>query len=138
MNLLDTMRSALRAAVVLTMQRLCFASVVRFTEDIPAGETIGASVAFRGPVSGAVSIAMPRDAPAGVGQRFVPPEARKYGVAEDDFIAEIATIVCANVVPHILDRGAAYELQPPELRPAGSRTLATAVVHFDEGWVAAT
>ena len=128
---------ALRTAIVLAMERLCFASADSFSDELPACETLDASVAFRGPVSGSVAIAIPRNALRSFVAALLLPEIAEDRLARADFVSEIANIVCGNVVPRIFGRNSIYTLSPPELaRPTGS-PLATAVVHFEVGWVAA-
>lgn len=129
---------ALRTALVLAMERLCFATADRFADELPAGDTFDASVAFRGPVSGSVAIAIPRHALRGFVAALLIPEVADDLLAHADFVSEIANIVCGNVVPRIFGRNSVYTLSPPEpARPAGP-PLASAVVHFAIGWVAAT
>jgi len=128
---------ALRTAIVLAMERLCFASADGFANDLPSSDTFEASVAFRGPVAGSVAIAMPRHALHSFIAALLLPEVADDRLARTDFVSEIANIVCGNVVPRIFGRNSTYTLSPPELvRPAGP-PLATAVVHFEVGWVAA-
>jgi hypothetical protein len=128
---------ALRTGLVLAMERLCFAGAEGFSDEPPGGETLDAFVAFRGPVSGAVAIAMPRAALRGFITALLVPEATEDQLSRADFVSEIANIVCGNVVPRIFGRNSVYVLSPPELARLTARPLATAVVHFEHGWVAA-
>ena len=129
---------ALRTAIVLAMERLCFASAEAFAPNIPDGETAIARVAFSGPTRGELAIAIPWIALRELAERMLPPEALESGLSLDDVIAELANIICGNVLPRIHGRAAIYTLSPPELAPATGPELARAVVHFDVGWVAAT
>ena len=128
---------ALRTGLVLAMERLCFASAEGFSDEPPGGDTVDAFVAFRGPTSGAVAIAIPRAALGRFVTALLVPEAAEDPLARADFVAEIANIVCGNVVPRIFGRNSVYVLAPPELARLTGKPLATAVVHFEIGWVAA-
>jgi CheY-specific phosphatase CheX len=128
---------ALRTAVVLAVERLCFASADSFSAELPPGESIDASVAFRGSVSGAVSVAIPPETLRGFAETFLPPDAPDQAVDLADFVSELANIVCGNVVPRIFGRAEVYELSPPQLARSTKPAIATAVVNFDGGWVAA-
>jgi len=128
----------LRTAIMLTMERLCFTSAESFADDLPAGATLDASVAFRGPVSGAVGVAVPPRAVPGFLDALLLPDARADRLAHRDFVCELASIVCGNVVPRIFGRNAVYILSPPELARPSAPVVATAVVHVTGGWVAAT
>ena len=128
---------ALRTAVVLAIERLCFTSAESFSAELPAGDAIDASVAFRGSVCGAVSIAIPPETLRGFAETFLPPDALDHGLTLADFVSEIANIVCGNVVPRIFGRAEVYALSPPQLVRDGGEPVATAVVNFEGGWVAA-
>ena len=129
---------ALRTAIVLAMERLCFASAQAFLDDVPAGPTLDASVAFRGPISGWVGIAIPVHAARGFVDALLLPDARADRIEPGDFVSELANIVCGNVVPRILGRTSIHVLSPPRLVRSSAGVIATAVVDFGVGWVAAT
>jgi len=128
---------ALRTAIVLAMERLCFASAEGFSEELPSAETVEATVAFRGPVSGAVAIAIPQLALHSFVTALQLPEIAEDRLARADFVSEIANIVCGNVVPRIFGRNSVYTLSPPELALPAGIPIAVAVVHFEAGSVAA-
>jgi CheY-specific phosphatase CheX len=128
---------ALRTGLVLAMERLCFASAERFSDELPADEAVHALVAFRGQTSGAVAIAIPLAAMRGFVTALLLPEATEDQLVRADLVSEIANIVCGNVVPRIFGRNSVYVLSPPELARLTGKPLATAVVHFEIGWAAA-
>lgn len=128
----------LRTAIVLAMERLCYASPEAFLDEPPAVDALEAWVAFRGPSSGAIGIAVPQRAIGGFIEALLLPDASADGLTADDFVAELANIVCGNAVPRIFGRNAIHVLSPPQPgRPAGPE-IATAVVELTGGWVAAT
>jgi len=127
---------ALRTAVVLALERLCFASADRYLDEHPVEPTVTARVAFTGPRTGSVSIAMPRATLAALCETLAPPDVE---ILHDDVLGELANIICGNVVPRIFGPTETYMLAPPELGPPPpGPDLATAVVAFDCGWVVAT
>ena len=128
----------LRTAIVLAMERLCFASPEAFLEEPPAAPALEAWVAFRGPSSGAVGIALPRSAMGGFIEALLLPDMSAEGLTADDFVAELANIVCGNAVPLIYGRNASHVLSPPQLGRPREPAIATAVVELTGGWVAAT
>jgi hypothetical protein len=128
---------ALRTGLVLAMERLCFASSQGFSDELPSGETLDAFVAFRGPTSGAVAIAIPPAAVRDFVTALLLPEATDDQLVRADFVSEIANIVCGNVVPRVFGRNSVYVLSPPDLARLTGKPLAIAVVHFEIGWVAA-
>ena len=128
----------LRSAIVLAMERLCFASPEAFLEQQPPGVALEASVAFHGPSSGTVGVAVPERAVRGFIEALLLPDARADRITPDDFVAELANIVCGNAVPRIFGRNAVHVLSPPQPgRPRGP-AIAIAVVELTGGWVAAT
>lgn len=128
----------LRTAIVLAMERLCYASPEAFLDEPPAVDALEAWVAFRGPSSGAIGIAVPQRAIGGFIEALLLPDASADGLTADDFVAELANIVCGNAVPRIFGRNAIHVLSPPQPgRPAGPE-IAIAVVELTGGWVAAT
>ncbi len=128
---------ALRTAVVLAMERLCFASAEGFADERPSGSTIDASVAFTGPSSGAVGISIPNEMLIALAADLVPPGEPPPDIASTDLVAELANIICGNVVPRIFGRQV-YALSPPDLHAASQPVQARAVVMFGNGWVEAT
>jgi hypothetical protein len=129
---------ALRTAIVLAMERLCFASAQAFLDDVPAGPALDACVAFRGPSSGSVGIAIPVHAARGFVDALLLPDARADRIELGDLVSELANIVCGNVVPSIFGRTSVHVLSPPQLARSTAPVIATAVVDFGAGWVAAT
>jgi hypothetical protein len=124
---------ALRTATILTMERLCFASAEAFESELPSGETVDASVSFAGPKVGAVSIAIPPATLSALVEDLLP----GGELPSADFVAELANIVCGNVVPRIYGRDSVFALSPPETERDAGPVIATAVVRFEHGWVAA-
>jgi hypothetical protein len=129
---------ALRTAIVLAMERLCFASPQAFLDDAPTGPTLDACIAFRGPTSGSVGIAIPVHAVRGFVDALLLPDARADRIELGDFVSELANIVGGNVVPWIYGRTSVHVLSPPQLARPSAPVVATAVVDFGAGWVAAT
>lgn len=128
---------ALRTAVVLALEGLCFVSADGFADEAPDGETFDATVEFRGPAVGAVSISLPRALLPSLAEAFMP-GAELDGQAHRDLVLELCNIVCGNVVPRIYGRAAVYDLSPPvPTRDARART-ANAVILVEGGWVRAT
>jgi len=128
----------LRTAIVLAMERLCFASPEAFLDEPPAVATLEAWVAFRGSSSGAIGVAVPRRAVGGFLEALLLPDVPPGRLTPDDFVAELANIVCGNAVPPIFGRNGTHVLSPPEpARPSGP-AIATAVVELTGGWIAAT
>ncbi|MGH2899067.1 MAG: hypothetical protein ACRDMZ_10375, partial [Solirubrobacteraceae bacterium] len=128
----------LRTASVLAMERLCYASPEAFLDEPPAVDALEAWVAFRGQSSGAVSIAVPACSVGGFIEGLLLPDARTDGLTADDFVAELANIVCGNAVPRIFGRNAIHVLSPPQPGRPDGPAIATAVVELTGGWVAAT
>ena len=128
----------LRTAIVLAMERLCYASPEAFLDEPPAVEALEAWVAFRGPSSGAIGIAVPQRSIGGFIEALLLPDARADGLTADDFIAELANIVCGNAVPRIFGRNAMHVLSPPQPGRPHRPAIATAIVELTGGWVAAT
>jgi hypothetical protein len=128
----------LRTAIVLAMERLCFASPEAFLDEPPAVDALEAWVAFRGPSSGAVGIAIPRSSVGGFIEALLLPDACAEGLTADDFVAELANIVCGNALPLIYGRNATHVLSPPRPGRPSEPAIATAVVELTGGWVAAT
>ena len=128
----------LRTAIVLAMERLCFASPEAFLDEPPAVAVLEAWVAFHGASSGAITIAVPRSAVGGLIEALLLPDERAARLTAEDFVAELANIVCGNAVPRIFGRNGTHVLSPPQPgRPSGP-AIATAVVELTGGWVAAT
>jgi hypothetical protein len=127
----------LRTAIVLAMERLCFASPEAFLDEPPAVAALEACVGFRGPSPGAVGIAVPAGAVGGFLAALLLPDTRVDRLAPHDFVAELANIVCGNAVPRIFGRNAPHVLAPPRAGRASGPVIATAVVELRGGWVAA-
>jgi hypothetical protein len=128
----------LRSAIVLAMERLCFTSPEAFLDERPAEAALEACCAFHGPSSGVVGVAVSARAVRRFVEALLLPDPRAAGITSEDFVSELANIVCGNAVPQIFGRNAAHVLSPPRLaRPSGP-VIATAVVELTGGWVAAT
>ena len=129
---------ALRTAVVLALEGLCFISADGFAERAPTSEdTIDATVEFRGPGRGAVTITMPRAFLPTLVESFMPDAVLDLR-AQSDLVLELANIVCGNVVPRVYGRAAVYDLSPPRLERDLREATATAVILVAGGWVEAT
>lgn len=128
----------LRTAIVLAMERLCFTSPEAFVDDAPDAATLDAYVEFHGRSSGAVAIAAPADAVRGFVDALLLPDPRADRIAPEDFITELANIVCGNAVPRIFGRNAVHVLSPPRLGRPNGPAIAIAVVELAGAWIAAT
>jgi hypothetical protein len=125
---------ALRTATVLALEGLCFTCAEGFADDRPDGDTVDATVEFRGPACGAVSVAIPSE----LLQRIAADIGFTTATAQADLVRELANIVCGNVVPRIYGRGSVYDLSPPYNERCTVPAVSSVVVLVDGGWVATT
>ncbi len=126
---------ALMAAMMIALEGLCFVSVDGFVPHPPAaGPTVTATVEFRGPERGQVSLTVPSallEALFGDLLGEASPEAYRDG------LRELTNIVCGNVVPRIFPP-AVYELGTPTVGAAPSAPArATVIVLAAGGWLGA-
>ena len=128
---------ALRTAVVLALEGLCFVSPTGFADDVPDhDDVVDATVAFRGAAEGAITISVPRAGLVSLADVFTldtPLDAQ----ALTDLLFELCNIVCGNAVPRIYGREAVCDLSPPRLATDDRPCAARAVIVIAGGWVAA-
>jgi CheY-specific phosphatase CheX len=87
-------------------------------EDAPVtGDLLRATVDFRGPFCGALSLTLPRAVMPdlvvnmlGVGEEEIPPEQDQR-----DAIGELANVICGNIVQVLAGPQPVFELAPPKI-----------------------
>jgi len=124
---------ALGAAVMVALEGLCFVSADGFAAAPPSDEpTVTATVAFRGPERGQISLRVPA---ALLATLFGDILGDAGAAACQDALGELTNIVCGNAVPRVFPAGV-YALGAPVFdAPSPVAPRASVVVLAAGGWL---
>lgn len=127
----------LRLAAVRTFEDLCYL----FAEDEPQGgaDDTGcvATVAFTGPVSGTLRVAVTGGLAGVVAANMLGLDEEPAAEDRADVVGEIANVICGHVLPAMSGDDVEFDITSPVVASASGPSVETGATHhvlyFDEG-----
>jgi CheY-specific phosphatase CheX len=106
---------ALKRAAARTFEELCFLDAQPASAKTTRVPGRAASVRFRGPSSGTLTVRLPEAALREAAENMLGPEATESSQALDDVVCEITNVVCGHVLPLLAGPSAVFDIEAPAL-----------------------
>ncbi len=140
----SSLTKELYKATALTFEELSFMLPMPLADDAaPDAECdIFASVAFGGPYRGRLMVGVPREFLAPLAANMLGEDDDVSELQQLDALAEVANVVCGNLLPAIAGGQAVFHFEAPQvfegvLLADGEEPTAEIRIDLDEGWAKA-
>ncbi|HEY6564423.1 MAG TPA: chemotaxis protein CheX [Pirellulaceae bacterium] len=104
---------------VLEKQAFIFAEEMEIGDMVDGGDWVEASMSFRGPFDGNLSLALSKPAELEIAANFLGKDADDPEVARfaEDSLKEILNVVCGHALTALAGENPVFDLSIPEVRP---------------------
>jgi len=118
------LKDHLHQSAVLTFEELTF----MFTDAEPDAEQLdasfeaGASVRFRGPIEGALTVCLYGNVLSALSRNMLADLENPSREMQLDTLKEVVNVICGNLLPRIGGEEAVFDLNPPDVVTSGDRS----------------